>query len=73
MLPNGAAVALCARLIYDGFIDYNRRFAAITARAARRFEQRDWKGQFHDIAERVELKKVFMKPASGTPSKRLPT
>lgn len=55
MLPNGAAVALCARLIYDGFIDYNRRFAAITARAARRFEQRDWKGQFHDIAERVEL------------------
>ena len=55
MSPHNAHVARCAKLIYDGFIAYNNQFAAITARAARRFEQRDWKGQFRDIAERVEL------------------
>ncbi|MDZ7748171.1 MAG: bifunctional isocitrate dehydrogenase kinase/phosphatase [Halofilum sp. (in: g-proteobacteria)] len=44
-----------ARLIHDGFVQYNRAFKRVTDRAKRRFEQRDWQGQFRDIAERVEL------------------
>ena len=48
-------VAEAARQIYDGFDRYNRQFRRITDRARRRFEERDWKGQFADIAARVEL------------------
>lgn len=48
-------VAEAARLIHDGFDRYNRQFRRITDRARRRFEARDWKGQFEDIAARVEL------------------
>ena len=50
-----ADIARCAQLIYEGFEHYNRQFKRITDRARRRFEQRDWKGQIQDIAERVEL------------------
>lgn len=48
-------VAEAARRIHDGFVRYNRAFRRITDRARRRFEQRDWHGQFRDIAERVEV------------------
>ena len=48
-------VARCARLVHEGFESYNRQFRRLTARARRRFEQRDWKGQIQDIGERVEL------------------
>jgi len=48
-------VPAAARVIHDGFVSYNRAFKRITDRAKRRFEQRDWQGQFRDIAERVEL------------------
>jgi len=48
-------VAEAARRIHDGFDRYNRQFRRITDRARRRFEERDWEGQFADIAARVEL------------------
>ncbi|WP_067562420.1 bifunctional isocitrate dehydrogenase kinase/phosphatase [Halofilum ochraceum] len=50
-----ALVAEAARRIHDGFERYNLQFRRITDRARRRFEERDWKGQFEDIAARVEL------------------
>ena len=52
-------VATAARCIHDGFLDYNRAFREITARAGRRFEERDWKGQMADIAARVELYELW--------------
>ena len=50
-----AAIARCARLVYEGFQHYNRQFRRLTDRARRRFEERDWKGQIQDVGERVEL------------------
>jgi len=52
-------VATAARCIHDGFLAYNRSFREITARAGRRFEERDWKGQMADIAARVELYELW--------------
>jgi isocitrate dehydrogenase kinase/phosphatase len=52
---NQSDISLCAKLVYDGFSQYNRQFKRITDRARRRFEERDWKGQIKDIGERVEL------------------
>ncbi len=52
-------VAAAACCIHDGFIRYNRQFRRITARAGRRFEERDWKGQMADIAARVELYELW--------------
>ena len=50
-----ADIARCARLIYEGFENYNKQFRRISERARRRFEGCDWKGQIRDIGERVEL------------------
>lgn len=44
-----------ARLVLDAFEDYNARFADITRRARRRFEQRDRAGMQADTVERIEL------------------
>ncbi|HAI45149.1 MAG TPA: bifunctional isocitrate dehydrogenase kinase/phosphatase, partial [Stenotrophomonas sp.] len=41
--------------IRDGFEDYHARFAAITARARLRFEQRDWTAARQDAVERIAL------------------
>ncbi len=46
------AIAQVAR---DAFDDYHARFAAISRRARRRFEQRDWGGARADAAERLDL------------------
>ncbi len=48
-------VSEAARRIHHGFERYNEEFREITERARQRFEDRDWKGQFEDIAARVEL------------------
>jgi isocitrate dehydrogenase kinase/phosphatase len=37
------------------FEQYHARFAAITARARQRFEQRDWAGARQDAVERIAL------------------
>ncbi|RZU98597.1 bifunctional isocitrate dehydrogenase kinase/phosphatase [Spiribacter vilamensis] len=57
--PRYQQVATAARCIHDGFLEYNRAFREITARAGRRFEERDWKGQMADIAARVELYELW--------------
>lgn len=48
-------LAEAARCIYAGFESYNSRFRRVTDRARRRFEERDWKGQFADTSARVLL------------------
>ncbi|KAG0920553.1 hypothetical protein G6F32_015541 [Rhizopus arrhizus] len=52
------AAELASRIagaIRDGFEQYHARFAAITARARQRFEQRDWAGARQDAVERSAL------------------
>jgi isocitrate dehydrogenase kinase/phosphatase len=44
-----------AEAIRDGFEQYHARFAAITARARARFQQRDWAAARHDAVERIAL------------------
>jgi isocitrate dehydrogenase kinase/phosphatase len=50
-----ALVDVCARELRAGFADYHARFGAITRRAQRRFETRDWHGAQNDTSERIEL------------------
>ena len=45
----------CARVVVDAFLDYDRRFAAVTRRARQRFETHDQRGMHHDTAERIDL------------------
>jgi len=45
----------CARAIRDGFAGYNEEFRAITRRARKRFEERDWRHGRKDQVERIEL------------------
>jgi len=45
----------CAAAIRDAFSDYDARFDAITRRARRRFETRDWTAAREDAIERIEL------------------
>lgn len=47
--------ARAAALILDAFLDYNERFADVTRRAKRRFEQRDWKAAQADALARIDL------------------
>jgi len=44
-----------AALILDAFLDYNERFADITRRAKRHFEQRDWHAAQVDAVARIDL------------------
>jgi isocitrate dehydrogenase kinase/phosphatase len=44
-----------ADAIFTAFEDYNREFRAITRRAQRRFEEREWKLGARDAVERIEL------------------
>lgn len=50
-----ARVELAATSIRDAFEGYNGHFRAITQRARRRFEQRDWGAARSDAVERIEL------------------
>lgn len=50
-----ALVQQCAAELVQAFADYNAEFRAITRRAPRRFEERDWRGSQRDAVERIEL------------------
>ncbi|MCQ4165601.1 bifunctional isocitrate dehydrogenase kinase/phosphatase [Tahibacter harae] len=50
-----ALATQAASLIHAGFEDYHARFRAVTQRAQRRFETRDWSGANADAVERIEL------------------
>lgn len=52
--------ARAAALIIDSFLDYHERFADITRRARRRFEQRDWRLSPLDAAARIDLSRICL-------------
>ncbi len=52
--------ARAAALILDSFLDYHERFADITRRARRRFEQRDWKLSPLDATSRIDLSRICL-------------
>ena len=56
--PSAEVVALArstAEAILEAFDGYLAEYAAVTQRAARRFEARDWRGRAEDDAERLGL------------------
>ncbi|GMU42602.1 MAG: bifunctional isocitrate dehydrogenase kinase/phosphatase [Xanthomonadales bacterium] len=60
-----AAIAqACASDLRDAFADYNARFRAITQRAKRRFERREWTAARLDAIERIELYDVCVAETS---------
>lgn len=63
--PSTDLAQSAAALLRDGFADYHARFAAITQRARRRFEERDWAAARSDAVERIELYDRCVAEASG--------
>ena len=55
VLTDSRLANLAAGLIVEAFEDYHTRFKAVTHRARRRFEERDWAGLQADAAERLQL------------------
>ena len=58
-----AIAEICARELRDGFADYNERFRAITQRAQRHFEQREFAAAHADTVARLELYEVCVAAA----------
>jgi len=50
----GAAGDLVTKMTLEGFDTFNDAFRAITRRAGRRFDERDWQGERRDAAERLD-------------------
>jgi len=53
----------CAQALVDAFADYNAEFRAVTQRARRRFEARDWHGSQRDAVERIDLYRRYVNGA----------
>ena len=58
-----AIAEICARELRDGFADYNARFRAVTQRAQRHFEQREFTAAHADTVARLELYEVCIAAA----------
>src|SRR3954469_23726799 len=58
-----AIAEICARELRDGFADYNERFRAITQRAQRHFELREFAAAHADTVARLELYEVCIAAA----------
>jgi isocitrate dehydrogenase kinase/phosphatase len=54
-LTDSRLASLCAQTAQRAFVDYQKRFDAITGRGRERFLARDWSGAFTDAAERLHL------------------
>ena len=54
-LTDSRLASLCAQTAHGAFLDYQKRFHAITGRARERFLARDWTGAYADAAERLHL------------------
>jgi isocitrate dehydrogenase kinase/phosphatase len=54
-LTDSRLASLCAQTAHYAFVDYQKRFDAITGRGRERFLARDWSGAFTDAAERLHL------------------
>jgi len=61
----------CAQTLVDAFADYNAEFRAVTQRARRRFEERDWHGSQRDAVERIGLYRKYVTNTVVTMQKRL--
>jgi isocitrate dehydrogenase kinase/phosphatase len=64
-------VARCARAVFEAFRGYDAGFAAITRRAAGRFERREWAGCHADTAERLDLWEQAVDACVAEMAKRL--
>jgi len=53
----------CAQTLVDAFADYNAEFRAVTQRARKRFEERDWHGSQRDAVERIDLYRRYVDSA----------
>lgn len=54
-ISRDALVEESAATLVEAFASYNAEYRAITRRAPRRFEARDWRGSQKDAVERIEL------------------
>ena len=52
--------SLATATILEGFDEARNRFDEITARARRRFEQRDWHGMMADMSERLGVHSAYV-------------
>ncbi len=64
VLSDAELANACATDLRDAFADYNARFRAITQRAKRRFERREWTAARLDAIERIELYDVCVAETS---------
>ena len=64
VLSDAELANACATDLRDAFADYNTRFRAITQRAKRRFERREWTAARLDAIERIELYDVCVAETS---------
>ncbi len=66
MKPNSRSLelekagALAARLVLDGFDEFNHAFLEVTRRAEARFKTKDWLGGRRDAAERMDAYKLAL-------------
>jgi len=66
-----ALIEDCAQTLVDAFADYNADFRAVTQRAPRRFESRDWRGAQKDAVERIELYNRYVDSAVELMARKL--
>lgn len=66
-----APPAALAELVIAGYDEYCRRFAAVTARASRRFQAREWADGQEDARERILLYDVVVAETLGRARRRL--
>ena len=65
------AGALAARLVIDGFDEFNHAFLEVTRRAEERFKTKDWLGGRRDAAERMDAYKRALNHVELTLSEAL--
>jgi len=63
-VSDSAIAQVCAQELREGFADYNARFRAITQRARKHFEARDFAAAHADTVARLELYEVCVAAAT---------
>jgi isocitrate dehydrogenase kinase/phosphatase len=61
----------CAQALVDAFAEYNAEFRAVTQRARKRFEARDWHGSQRDAVERIDLYSRYVDDAVELMARKL--
>ena len=70
-MPDKKVINEVSRIIYDGFLRYNKLFHKITRRAGSRFERCDWQGHQKDVVRRVNLYETSVKDVISSLKKYL--